>query len=127
MHLEPIPDDAAFNGILQASDVVFAGYHDFPHSSNIMGKAAEFRKPIIVSDGYLMAERVRRYGSGEVVPQKNPAALTAALHRILADKKAWIAEHQPQWDLYRAETSRKAAREAFARLLKSARFPVGKQ
>jgi glycosyltransferase involved in cell wall biosynthesis len=117
LHLESIPGDAAFNGILAAFDIVFAGYHDFPHSSNIMGKAAEFRKPIIVSDGYLMAERVRRYHSGEVVPQKDPAALTAAIHRILADKEAWVREHQPQWDVYCAETSREAARKAFARLL----------
>ena len=60
----------------------------------------------------------RRYGSGEVVPQKDPKSLTAALHRILADKQAWIREHQPKWDQYRAETSRAAAKEAFARLIK---------
>jgi len=118
MHLESIASDAQFNGLMQACDVVFAGYHDFPHSSNIMGKAAEFKKPVIVSDGYLMAERARRYGSGEVVPQKDPKSLTAALHRILADKQAWIREHQPKWDQYRAETSRAAAKEAFARLIK---------
>jgi glycosyltransferase involved in cell wall biosynthesis len=117
MHLEPIGSDAHFNGVLQACDVVFAGYHDFPHSSNIMGKAAELKKPVIVSEGYLMAERARRYRSGEVVPQKDPASLTAAIHRILPDKEAWIRQHQPQWDLYRTETSRAAAKHAFARLI----------
>jgi glycosyltransferase involved in cell wall biosynthesis len=117
LHLEAIPGDAAFNGILAACDVVFAAYHDFPNSSNLLGKAANFRKPVIVSDGYLMAERVRRYGSGEVIPQKDPVRLTAAIHKILPDKEAWIREHQPQWDTYRAETSREAARKAFAELI----------
>jgi len=64
-----------------------------------------------------MAERARRYRSGEVVPQKDPASLTAAIHRILPDKEAWIRQHQPQWDLYRTETSRAAAKHAFARLI----------
>jgi glycosyltransferase involved in cell wall biosynthesis len=117
LHLESIPGDAQFNGILNACDIVFAAYHDFPHSSNIMGKAAEFRKPVIVSDGYLMAERTRRYGSGEVVPQKNPEAVTAAIHKILPGTATWIREHNPQWATYRAETSREAAKRAFAELI----------
>ena len=37
---------------------------NFPHSSNIMTKAAAFNKPILVNDGYLMSERVKTYGIG---------------------------------------------------------------
>lgn len=83
LHLQPLPDEAAFNALVAACDVIFAAYRDFRHSSNILNKAAIFRKPVIVSDGYLMAERVRRYRLGLVVPEGDLGALTEAVKHLL--------------------------------------------
>jgi glycosyltransferase involved in cell wall biosynthesis len=117
IHFDRIPGEAAFNAVVQACDILFAAYHDFPHSSNILGKAALFQKPVVVSDGFLMAERVHRYSIGEAIPQKDPAAVASALRAILADKPAWLARHNPQWQAYCDTNSIGAAKRSFAQLL----------
>lgn len=52
------------NCLINDSDIVYAIYLNFPHSSNIMTKASAFKKPILVNDGYLMSERVKKFGIG---------------------------------------------------------------
>lgn len=68
-HLTRISDDTIINSLVRASDVVYAAYTNFPNSSNIMTKAAAFKRPVIVSDGFLMAERVKKFGTGRIVPE----------------------------------------------------------
>jgi len=86
-HWDKIPDGPVFNGILQQFSVIFAAYHDFPHSSNILTKAALVGRPVIVSDGYLMAERVRAFGLGAVVPENDPAASAYVIRGLLNQKQ----------------------------------------
>jgi glycosyltransferase involved in cell wall biosynthesis len=112
-----LPDEGSFNGVIKACDILFAAYHDFPHSSNMLIKGAVFKKPLIVSDGYLIAERVRRYRLGEVIPQKDPAAAAAAVRRVLTEKAAWVERHRPRWEAYCAKHSNEAAKRAVEKLL----------
>lgn len=63
-HFNRIPDESDFNGIFNLCDLIFAVYQDFPYSSNILTKAALFRKPIIVASGKLMAKRVEKFNLG---------------------------------------------------------------
>jgi glycosyltransferase involved in cell wall biosynthesis len=84
-HLERLGEDQ-FHAALRSSDIVFAAYVDFPYSSNIQGKAAQLRKPTIVTDGGLMAERCRRYGLGECVPPNDVDSMVAAIRKVLADR-----------------------------------------
>lgn len=79
-YLDRTESEEVFNGVFLASDLVWAAYRNFPHSSNIQGKAAAFGKPCIVSTGYLMAERCRVYELGTVVEEANIAALSAAIN-----------------------------------------------
>ncbi len=104
-HLERIPTEPCLGHLMQACDVLSAAYIDFPHSSGIQAKAAAFGKPLIVSDGYLMAERTRRFRLGEVVPQGNASALLEAILKITNDPVAWIEGHNPLWDDYGREHS----------------------
>lgn len=67
IHPEFIEDGIPFNNLVRCCDLIYAVHHNFPHSSNMLTKAACMNVPIVVSDGYLMAERVRRYGLGAVV------------------------------------------------------------
>lgn len=76
---EYLPDERAFNDIIRTSDVIYAVYRDFRISSNMLGKAAAFEKPILVADNYLMGERVRDYGIGRVAPQEDAARIHCAL------------------------------------------------
>lgn len=82
-----IPDERDINGLFQICDVIFAAYHTFFHSSNLLAKAAVFGKPVIVSDGYCMAERVRKYHLGYVIHEGNVDECASAIHRLTASDK----------------------------------------
>jgi glycosyltransferase involved in cell wall biosynthesis len=116
-HFNKVPEGLPYNAILRACDVMFAAYRDFPHSSNSLTKAAVFEKPIIVSEGHLMAKRVLEYRMGEVVPQDDPVATLAAIRRITDNYPAWLAEKNPRWQEYRAVHSHEALVRAFSKLL----------
>ena len=116
-HMASVPDGAAYNGIVRACDVMFAAYLNFPHSSNTLTKAAVFEKPLIVSDGHLMAKRVREYRMGEIVPQDDPKATLEAVHQLTANYPAWLEKNQPRWKEYREAHSYKALLRAFSKLL----------
>jgi hypothetical protein len=47
-----------------------------------MTKAALFKKPIIVSEGGLMAARVRRFKTGVVIEQENTEQCLAAIEHL---------------------------------------------
>lgn len=78
-----LPDEREFNAMVCEADILFAAYRDFTRSSNILAKAAMFKKPVLVSGGYLMAERVRRYGIGSVVDQDDVPGMLAALEGLM--------------------------------------------
>jgi glycosyltransferase involved in cell wall biosynthesis len=116
-HFERIADERLFNNAIQACDVVFAAYLDFPNSSGILTKAAVFRKPIIVSEGYLMAERVRKYQIGEVVPEGDVGATGLAIRGILMKEGVWSNERRPKWEEYHKEHSYQRLEASFTKLL----------
>jgi hypothetical protein len=51
--------------------MIFAVYKDFPHSSNLLSKAAFFKKPIMVSSKYYMGSEVDEYQLGFSVSEDN--------------------------------------------------------
>ena len=83
-HFQQIVSDTTLNAIIHSSSCVFAAYKSFPNSSNILTRSALLDRPIIVSDGYLMAERVRSYNLGEVIPEGDLGALVSAIRSILS-------------------------------------------
>lgn len=78
-HPSFIDDERDYNAILQAADVIYAVYRDFPASSNVLTKAAYFGVPILVSDRHLMGERVRRYQLGATVQEGDTAGICQSL------------------------------------------------
>jgi hypothetical protein len=80
---EYLPDEAAFNEVIFASDVIFAVYRNFTLSSNMLGKAAAFERPILVADGHLMGQRVTQYGIGLVVPDNDVKKMYVSLQQLL--------------------------------------------
>lgn len=98
-HLFPM-SEPALNAVIAASDVVFAAYTDFPNSSNILTKAASLNRPVIVSDGYLMAERTRTFGLGEVVAERNVDAIVDAIRRMTAKDYSTTRHKDGRRDAY---------------------------
>jgi hypothetical protein len=96
-------DDRVMNDLINASDLVFAAYTDFPNSSNVMTKAAFFQKPLVVSDGYLMAERVRKHRLGRIVPEGSVTDIIQQIRHLCdhggdpaADYQGYYAKHSPE-------------------------------
>lgn len=116
-HTEAVADGAAYNAILRAADVIYAAFRGFPHSSNTLTKSALLQRPLIVSPGYLMAERVRRFRLGEVLASESTAETLAAINRITEDPKRWSNRSQPRWLEYREAHSSTALHTALSRLL----------
>jgi glycosyltransferase involved in cell wall biosynthesis len=103
VYYERISDGPAFNGAVKSCDALCASYLDFTNSSNMLTKAAWFEKPIIVSDGYLMAERVRQFRLGEVIQEGDTEQLGLAIRSITNDIDSWKQRSNPRWYDYRSE------------------------
>jgi hypothetical protein len=101
IHAEYLPDETSFNAILADADIIFAVYRDFYRSSNMLSKAAYFEKPILVSSGCLMGDRVARYGIGLAVTSTSASEILAGLDAALQ-----IDELQLKFAAYRAVFSR---------------------
>lgn len=83
VHADYLSDEALFNAIIAASDVIFAVYRDFYRSSNMLSKAAYFEKPLLVADNCLMGDRVSKYGIGVALPFNQSDRIRAALTVVL--------------------------------------------
>lgn len=116
-HLQHLPEQT-MNAVYAVSDVVVAAYREFPNSSNALTKAAVFERPIVVSDGYLMAERVRDFGLGEVIPEGDAGALVAALRRMLQPKYGDELRVRARWKDYRESHSVQGLNKVFRDLMK---------
>lgn len=82
-HLDSIKDGHDYNSLIAISDIILASYKNFYHSSNTLTKSSLFKKPSIVSKGYLMEERVVKYQIGIAINENNPGMLLQAIAALL--------------------------------------------
>ena len=85
--LEKIPDESCFNALIAESDLIFAAYKQFTGSSNLLTKAAAFRKPVIVSRGLCMGRRVEQYGTGQTTGEDNAGECSAAIRSLCTETR----------------------------------------
>ncbi len=100
-HLQPLPE-TTMNALMASSDVVFAAYRQFPNNSNILTKASVCERPLLVSDAYLMGNRVKEYELGEVLPEGDVEAMVSALRRMLGPGYRAQLKERARWADYRA-------------------------
>jgi hypothetical protein len=74
-----IADERAFNSYIQVSDIVWCLYRSFKRSSNLLTKAAFFKKPALVSAGNLLGERALKFGIGISADEGSAQAAIKAL------------------------------------------------
>lgn len=106
-----IPAETTYNALFKKCDVIWAAYPNFPHSSNTLVKAAYFRKPVVVADGFLMARRVRQYALGVVVLHLDSTSLRDAIMPMLYDPASWLINNPPRWKEFYADHSNQIFRE----------------
>ncbi len=100
---ERIASERSFNMLVDSCDILLAVYENFPHSSNILTKAALFNKFVITSNRYLMAERVKKFQLGICIEQENPTKLLGAIKALLQESKTL----QPRFEIYFSEHSQR--------------------
>lgn len=66
-HFEYLEDERDFNALMASADIIYAVYRNFPHSSNMLAKAAYFEAALLVSNRYRMGRQVEKYGLGATV------------------------------------------------------------
>jgi hypothetical protein len=77
-----IEDEREYNSVLSAADIIYAVYNEVRDSSNSLAKASMLEKPILVSDGELMGQRVARYRIGSSVRFGDIDGILAALEEL---------------------------------------------
>ncbi|MEM7601912.1 MAG: glycosyltransferase, partial [Verrucomicrobiota bacterium] len=108
-------EEDVLNGVIESCDLVLAAYRDWKFSSNAVGKAATFRKPIIVTVGELMAHRVERFRLGVTVHQGDVDAMVTAIEQWRErSEEPVVSSHR---DGYLREHSVAAFNESVAALL----------
>jgi hypothetical protein len=99
-HLQYIPGDPQFNALVAISDIVFAVYN-YPHSSNILTKAAVFEKPVIVQDYSCMSERVRQFHLGGIVEPDNIEQCIYVLRNLCQQTRSGSFQQQTRFQDYK--------------------------
>ncbi|NJL86866.1 MAG: glycosyltransferase family 4 protein [Leptolyngbyaceae cyanobacterium SM1_1_3] len=123
-HFESIPDGHRFNSVVNACDVLFAAYENFPYSSNLLTKAAVFKKPIIVSEGYCMAARVEKFRFGLTIPEGDVAKCIATLRYLCDQPEQALRELNPDFEGYHRLHSIDQIRKVFQAVISNTESPL---
>lgn len=100
-HFERIPDGPQFNSLVYVCDILFAVYNNFPSSSNILTKAAIFKKPVVVSTNFCMGKRVREFSLGLAINEGDTLQCVKALHQLGYPKLDIVEQTERDFDGYK--------------------------
>ncbi len=111
LHETRLEDEAEFDGLLAAADLLFAVYQNFPYTSGILGKAAAMAKPIVVASGGAMERIVRRFELGAVVHAGDANAAAMAIRDLLSHPFGLAEGHREYAKLHSLEQIRTLLRQ----------------
>jgi glycosyltransferase involved in cell wall biosynthesis len=106
-----IPDETEFNRLLDISDLIYLQYKDHSCSSNILSKAIELRKPILVNSGYLMEKVVKTYDWQAIAPE-DPEIIAQKMMDLVHSFTINEEKYNQFLSDYNAEHNRLAIRKA---------------
>ncbi len=112
-----IPQEAQFNAIINICDCLYAAYKAFAGSSNILTKAAIFEKPVIVSKGFCMEERVKKFNLGLSVQEGKVEECINAISFLMERNVASVDVEIPNYENFRENHSEKQLKKAFIQVL----------
>ncbi len=116
-YFQRVPDGPKFNALVNTCDIIFAAYENFPYSSNLLTKASLFKKPVIVTKGALLEERVRKYQIGVSIEQNNFEEGIRAIELLLDN---FNAKNSPRYDEYFQIHSQHRLKDVFSEMLNAA-------
>ncbi|RCJ23216.1 hypothetical protein A6S26_01270 [Nostoc sp. ATCC 43529] len=77
-----ISNEEEFDTFIRLSDIVFLHYRRHPFSSNILIKTMAYRKPVVVSKGYIMEKTVNQY-NWMTATENNPEHIANAIQDLV--------------------------------------------
>lgn len=110
---ERIPDEASFNALVNIGDLIFAVYRNFDGSSNLLTKAAAFRKPVLVGDGVCMRNRVRTGATGVSIDSDNMEDAIQAIRELCASSNTNHAVYDNYLEFHHIEQLPKHFQQLF--------------
>ena len=116
-HFERIPDESSFNALVDLCHILFAAYEKFPHSSNILTKAAILEKPVIVSKKFCMAERVEKFKLGLSIDEGAVLQCIEAIRYLCRQLELEERQLEPNFKGYRHLHSTEQLKTKFLQLL----------
>lgn len=82
VHFERFENEAAFNSVIQAADSIWVNYQNFFLSSNLLAKAAHFRRPVVAQNYGTIGYRASRFHLGVTVPPNDAAEVLNGLMKV---------------------------------------------
>ncbi len=117
-HFERIKNESNFNAFIKISDIIYAVYNNFHCSSNIMTKAALFQKPILVSSGTLMEDRVLKYGTGISCNEHDIEDIRISIKKLINNELS-----NPLYNEYQKKHSQEKLKETINYIINDALLP----
>lgn len=116
-HFERIPEESQFNALVNKCDVLYAVYQDFSSSSNILTKAAIFKKLVLVANGYYMENIVKEFNLGLSANETEIFKQIGALEILIDRDKFYQNSEFPKFEEYLKLHSVKQLDQAITDLL----------
>ena len=116
-HYKRIPGESIMNSLFAGSDIIFAAYDEFFHSSNLLIKAALYHKPIIVSKGFCMHERVIKYKLGMSIKSGDINECWQTLEKITDRSAINTLKNNAEFKKYVEENSVKSLKDKLSSCL----------
>jgi glycosyltransferase involved in cell wall biosynthesis len=108
---DDIPSESDFNALINISNIIYAAYINFMHSSNMLAKASLFKKPLIVSKNSYMEEVIIKYKLGIAIEQSSITECASAIMQLTNNKDI---DQQSLFDDYLSINSYNNLKEAFS-------------
>lgn len=105
---KPVPDGPAYNGVMDAFDVLFIAYHDFLGSSNVLTKACILKRPVVSTDSGCIGHRTKVHQLGLTIPQGDAEVCMQAIAKLLEGKDWNDAPLKPEYSEYHSKHTRAA-------------------
>jgi len=99
-HFERIPEESQFNVLVNKCDVLYAVYQDFSSSSNILTKAAIFKRLVLVANGYYMESIVKEFNLGLSVNETEISKQIEALEILIDQDRFYQNSGFPKFEEY---------------------------
>jgi len=97
-HFHSIPEGEEYNAVFNCFDIPFIVYENFTSTSNRLTKAANFHKPVLANDDYIIGEEVKKYNLGLTVKSGDVDQCLEAISELRSNQ--WNSYNTAQFRLF---------------------------